>query len=160
MQQNYNVIAKGEYAYKQTSELLHIERFLVVRKRGRRWLLLDCNNLSESVLTGMKLSILQFDARGNELGESIAEIKGTSFKHGKFILKHAVALAGGCVDVRVKVLCVEYGNLSYRLGKEDVYPVFERPTRRKKLSKKEISAKTGGKRTDARIPFVLSARCF
>lgn len=92
----------------------------------------------------MKLSILQFDARGNELGESIAEIKGTSFKHGKFILKHAVALAGGCVDVRVKVLCVEYGNLSYRLGKEDVYPVFERPTRRKKLSKKEISAKTGG----------------
>lgn len=143
MQQHYNVIAKGEYAYKQTSDFLHIERFLIIRKRGRRWLLLDCDNLSESELTGLTLSVQQFDPRGNELGERVAKIKKISFKHGKFILKYAVALDGGCVDVRIKVLCVEYGNISYRLGKEDVYAVFERPTNWKKLTKKEISKKTG-----------------
>ncbi len=143
MQQHYNVIAKGEYAYEQTSDFLHIERFLIVRKRGRRWLLLDCNNLSKSELTGLTLSVRQFDPRGNELGEKVAKIKKTSFKHGKFLLKYAVALDNGCVDVRVKVLCAEYGNISYRLGKEGVYSVFERPTNWKKLTKKELSAKTG-----------------
>lgn len=143
MQQHYNVIAKGEYAYKQTSDFLHIERFIIVRKRGRRWLLLDCNNLSESELTGLTLSVQQFDPRGNELGEKVAKIKKISFKHGKFILKYAVALDGRCADVRIKVLCAEYGNISYRLGKEDVYAVFERPTNWKKLTKKEISGKTG-----------------
>lgn len=141
--QHYNVIAKGEYAYKQTSDFLHIERFLIVRKRGRRWLLLDCNNLSESELTGLTLSVRQFDPRGNELGEKVAKIKKISFKNGKFILKYAVALDNGCVDVRVKVLCAEYGNISYRLGEEGVYAVFDRPTTWKKLTKKEISAKTG-----------------
>lgn len=143
MQQNYNVIAKGEYAYKQTSDFLHVERFLIVRKRGRRWLLLDCNNLSEAALTGLKLSIEQFDTRGNAIGERIAEIKKIAFKQGKFILKRAVALENGCVDVRVNVLCAEYGNISYRLGCEGTYTVFERPTKWKKLTKQEIVDKTG-----------------
>ena len=143
MQQNYNVISKGEYAHEQTNDFLHVERFLIIRKRARRLLLLDFNNLSQETLTGLQLSIEQFDARGNFLGEVVDEIKKTSFKSGKFILKRAIALERGCMDVRVKIMRAQYGNYAYCLGETGTYAVFERNKKWKKLKEDAIEEKTG-----------------
>lgn len=141
--QNYSVIAKGEYSHKQTNEFLHIERFLIVRRKKRRFLLLDANNLANETLTAIKLQIEQLDSRGNFLGETTDEVKKTSFKKGKFILKRAIELAHNCVDVRVKVIYAEYGNYVYRLGDEGTYVTYEKAKKWRKLDEATVQMKTG-----------------
>ena len=77
---SYSVISKGEYSYKQTNEFLLIDRFLIIRKKSRRFLLLNFNNLRNETLTGLTLQIDQFDAHGNPLGAANKTIKDLAFK--------------------------------------------------------------------------------
>lgn len=142
MVRDYSVISKGKYEYKQTSEFLKIERFLIVRKKKRRMLLLDLENTSEETLTALKLQVEQFDVRGKDLGPTTFELK-TSYKQGKFILKKAIELHHSCIDFRVKVVYAEYGNYVYRLGDEDTYVTYEKKKKRKKLNDSAIRKKTG-----------------
>lgn len=142
MVRDYNVISKGKYEYKQTNEFLQINRFLIVRKKKRRMLLLDMENISEETLTAMKLQIEQFDVRGKDLGPTTFEMK-TSYKKGAFILKNAIELHHSCIDFRVKVVYAEYGNYVYRLGEEDTYVTYEKQKKRKKLSDAAVRKKTG-----------------
>lgn len=142
MIRDYNVISKGKYEYKQTNEFLHINRFLIVRKKKRRMLLLDMENISNETLTAVKLQIEQFDVRGKDLGPVTFDMK-TSYKQGAFILKKAIALHHSCIDFRVKVVAAEYGNYVYRLGSEDTYITYEKKKKRKKLQDSAIRKKTG-----------------
>ena len=60
---NYGVIAKGEYLHKQSNEFLHVDRYLILRRKAKRYLLLDFENLHTETLSGMTLQIDQLDAR-------------------------------------------------------------------------------------------------
>ncbi len=139
----FNVIAKGNYQYAQTSELLKIERFLILRKRKRRMLLLDLRNDADEPITGFCLRVEQFDARGNALGTTESTVKKVSFRKGGFILKKPIALHPACLDFRVEILQVECGDFCYRLGEEGVYATYEKKKKRLKLDEAAIARKAG-----------------
>ena len=140
---NYSIIAKGIYSYKQTNEFLPVERFLIIRKKSRRFLLLDFDNRRDEKLTGLTLQIEQFDVRGNELGIVNAIVKDLSVKKGKFILKQKIELHHSCIDFRVKIVTAEYGNYVYRLGADDTFVTYERKKRKAKIDDTEISHELG-----------------
>ncbi len=159
---NFNVIAKGEYPYKQTSEFLHVRRFLIVRKKSRRFLLLDLENRKDEVLTALTLQVEQFDVRGNSLGSVTKNFKDLSFRKGKFIFKKNIELHRSCIDCQVRVACAEYGNYSYRLGEDDVFVTYEKKQKRKAVNTDELKNELGeeGFSTAKRrygIPVFLSA---
>ncbi|MBQ8322333.1 MAG: leucine-rich repeat protein [Clostridia bacterium] len=161
---NFNVIAKGEYTYKQTNEFLTVERFLIVRKKSRRFLLLDMTNRLNEKLTGLILQIDQFDVRGKSLGAVNAEFKNLSIKSGKFIFKENIELHHSCIDFRVKIVSAEYGNYAYRLGADDVYVTYERKKKRRPIDTEEIkkelgeeSVKTNSRRFPAPVAAAICA---
>lgn len=140
---NYSVISKGEYSYKQTNEFLLIERFLIIRKRSRRFLLLNFNNRRKETLTGLTLQIDQFDAHGNPLGAANKTLKDLDFKNGKFILKNSVELHRSCIDFRAKIVRAEYGNFAYCLGDNDVYVTYEKRKKKQPIDKESIQKEVG-----------------
>ena len=156
---NFNVIAKGEYKYKQTNEFLTVERFLIIRKKSRRYLLLDMHNRLEEKLTGLTLQIDQFDVRGKDLGAVNAEFKNLSIKNGKFIFKENIELHHSCIDFRVKIVSAVYGNYAYRLGADDVYVTYEKKKKRRLVDKEEIKKEVGEegvKSTSRRFPIPVT----
>jgi hypothetical protein len=76
---NYGVIAKGEYLHKQSNEFLHVDRYLILRRKNKRYLLLDFENLHAGALTGMTLQIDQLDARGHSLGFNNVDFSALNF---------------------------------------------------------------------------------
>lgn len=143
MIQNFHVITKGAYEHEQTNERLHIERFLIVRKRKRRFLLLDVNNRSKETMSALKLQIEQFDGRGNALGTSVMEFKRLEVKSGKSILKKQIELYSTCLDFKVKILYAKYGNYFYCYGEEGNYVTYEKSAITKRLSDAEIARRAG-----------------
>ena len=123
---NFNVVNKGEYQHKQTSEALLISRFLILRGKHCRYLLLEMNNKKENALTGLGLQIDQFDARGNSLGVVDVAFNKVSAGKGKFILKEKIRLHHACADFFVKIVYAEYGEYKYRLGKNGEYSIYDK----------------------------------
>lgn len=158
---NFSIIAKGKYSHKQTSELLEITRYLIIRKKKGRVLLLDMNNRSEENLTAMELRIEQFDARGNSLGTATVKLDGLSIAKGEFVLKKEISVHRACIDFRVKVLAVEYGNYVYHLGSADTFVTYEKEVVRPSVDRKKMRKKLGNrnflaKRRKFAIPLFVS----
>ena len=142
---NYNVIAKGKYTHKQTSDVLKIERFLIVRRKKSRLLLLDVNNCAEENLTGLLLQIDQFDVRGKSLGSIQTSMKDLSQKPGAFVLKKEIEIHRSCIDFHVQVISAEYGNYVYRLGENDTYVTYDKPEKKENVDRKAIRRKLGNR---------------
>ena len=140
---NFNVVNKGEYKHKQTSGALHVSRFLILRGKHCRYLLLDFNNKKEGVLTGVGLQIDQFDARGNALGTVDVSFENLNAKSGKFILKEKIKLHHACTDFFVKVVYAEYGEYKFRLGKSGEYSVYDKKEIITPVPRNSVKKETG-----------------
>lgn len=140
---SFSVVSKGEYTYKQTNEYLSVERYLIIRKKGRRYLLLNFNNKLSDNLTAVTLQIDQFDARGNFLGVVNAEFGDLAFGQGKFVLKEDVEIHRACMDFKVKILRAEYGDFVYRLGENQIYTAYEKKEVKKPVNRKAIERQVG-----------------
>lgn len=159
---DFNVIAKGNYTHKQTNEFLHVDRFLIVRKKKGRVLLLNLNNLSEEKLTGLRLQIDQFDVRGKSLGFTTVELDDLAVEHGEYVLKKEIAVHRACIDFRVQVLLAEYGNFAYRLGDNDTYITYEKPLEKSTVNRAKMRKRMGNRNFTIRerrfgIPLFVSA---
>ena len=143
MNKDYSIISKGVYEHKQTNEFLHINKFIIMRKKAGRYLLLELENLHAEALTGMSFQIDQLDARGNSLGFVNANFNDVSFGTGEFILKEKIKLNASCLEVRIKVLKAEYGNLVYRLGANDTFATIEEKKKKKDINRKAVVKEVG-----------------
>ena len=140
---NFNVVNKGEYKHKQTSEALHLSRFIILRGKHCRYLLLDLENKKQNVLTGMVLQIDQYDARGNALGTFDVAFDNLEASQGKFVLKEKIKMHHACTDFFVKVIRAEYGEYKFYLGKNGEYSVYEKKQIKTPVSKESVKKETG-----------------
>ena len=140
---NYGVIAKGEYLHKQSNEFLHVDRYLILRRKAKRYLLLDFENLHTETLSGMTLQIDQLDARGHSLGFINVEFNALNFPKGKFILKEKIKVHGACLDFKVKILRAEYGECVYHLGDNNTFATLEKKKVNKPIDRKTAEKEVG-----------------
>lgn len=140
---NYGVIAKGEYLHKQSNEFLHVDRYLILRRKAKRYLLLDFENLHTETLSGMTLQIDQLDARGHSLGFINVEFNALNFPKGKFILKEKIKVHGACLDFKVKILRAEYGECVYHLGDNNTFATLEKKKINKPIDRKTAEKEVG-----------------
>ncbi len=143
MNKDYTIISKGNYTHKQTSEFLQVNRFIVIRKKTGRYLLLELNNLHKDVLTSVSFQIDQIDARGNSLGSVNATLNDLSVENGKFVLKEGIKLHRACLDVRVIVLKAKYGDLVYNLGNNETFAIIEKKEKREPINRKKVEKEVG-----------------
>ena len=125
MQSNYSVIFKGDYEHKQTSDLLNITRYIIVRQKRSRYLILEMNNLNSESLAELKLQIDEYDARGNFLGAFDFSFEKLNIKSGVFVFQEKILLNSACADFFVKITSAKYGKVDYRLGDKGSYSVFD-----------------------------------
>lgn len=143
MQHNYSVVTKGIYERKQTSEFLEITRYMIVRKRHKRYLLLELNNKNTESLTALSLQIDQYDARGNSLGVINVNFDEMSIKQGEFILKEKIELHRACFDFFIKITISEYGKYRYCLGENGTYSVLREKVEKKPVSRESVKKQVG-----------------
>ena len=143
MNKDYSIVSKGIYTHKQTNEFLHINRFIVMRKKSGRHLILELTNLHKDALTGVSLQIDQIDARGNSLGFVSASFNNLSFQNGTFVLKEEIKLHHACLDIRVKVLKAKYGDLVYSLGNNETFATIEKKEKREPANLKKVKKAVG-----------------
>ena len=105
---NYSVVNKGDYLHKQTSNKVCVSRFIIIRKRQKRFVVLELENKRFASLTGLTLQIDQYNGKGHYLGVTNVKVENLN-KKGKFILEERIELHRACPDVFVKVLVAEYG---------------------------------------------------
>ena len=139
----FNVVNKGEYTHKQTSGALHVSRFLILRGRQCRYLLLEFLNNKDNILTGVGLQIEQYDARGNALGIVDVSYSDLSVKSGKFVLKEKIKVHHACFDFYVKVVYAEYGEYKFLLGKSGEYSLYDKKQYNKPVSQSLVKKETG-----------------
>ncbi|MBE5733339.1 MAG: hypothetical protein E7353_10000 [Clostridiales bacterium] len=122
---NFTIISKGEYNHKQTSDQLGIARYMIIRKKQRRYLLLDLENKNTDHLTAISIQGDQYDEEGNFLGVINVSVDGLDKPSGRFILKERIDLHKDCADVFVKIVNAEYGYYKYCLDENGNYSVLD-----------------------------------
>lgn len=147
---NFSVISKGHYTHQQTSEVIHIERFLIVKKKKHRVLLLNINNRINEILTGLHLQIDQFDVRGKNLGSVQVEYTEMNVLPGAHVLKKEIEIHRSCIDFHVQVIAAKYSNYVYRLGDHDTYVTYEKPEEKIAFNRKAMRKKMKNRNFDSR----------
>jgi hypothetical protein len=89
---NFNVVNKGEYLRKQTSENVCVSRFIIVRKRQKRFLVLELENKRAEALTSLNLQIDQFNGKGSYLATKNVTVEKLNKAKGKFVLQVRIEL--------------------------------------------------------------------
>ncbi len=140
---NFTIVSKGEYNHKQTSDLLRIVRYMIIRKKQKRFLLLDMENKNPDKLTALWIQGDQYDEKGNFLGVINVTMTDLEAENGRFLLKEHILLHEDCTDVFVKIAVAEYGDYQYRLDENGNYSVYETETPKEKVPFKEVSKETG-----------------
>ncbi len=139
---NYSVVNKGDYAHKQTSNKVCVSRFIIIRKRQKRFVVLELENKRFDSLTGLTLQIDQYNGKGNFLGVANVNVKNLN-KKGKFILEERIELHRACTDVFVKVLVAEYGEYRFCLDEGGSFATYNKKARNPKLNESEITKAVG-----------------
>ena len=129
----YNVVNKGEYVRVQTSENVSVCKFIIIRRKQKRYLLLELENKRKEPLTALNLQIDQFNGKGDYLTTKNVEVAKISKMRGKFILKERIELDRVCTDFFAKVIMAEYGPYRFCLDENGNYTVYNDQRKEEKV---------------------------
>ena len=123
-----SIISKGKYALPQSDQLISVREYMFVRgKDGRKQLILRLNNDRNEVCDGFSLTVYQYDAKGNLLGEEQfeSEDKKTYKAGAPFALEKIFKVKEKCTEVRVNVLWASFGDYTYQVEASGVNVIYE-----------------------------------
>lgn len=161
MMQGQEVLAKGRYRFPQPAGLVNIGQYIVLRKGGKKLLLLRLVNERNERLSGLSLKLTQYDANGRELKTSRADFRPDAAPNAAFIPGGGIELDEKCEDFKASVLSAEYGRYSYSPEQGGVRVAFAAETGRAPFDLAAAKRKMGGKQRSVKArKFRFSAAIF
>ena len=91
--QDCNVIAKGSYSKFRFNDFVSVRQYLLIREKGRKYLILKLSNDATETVTSLKLVVEQLDVRGACIETSRVEWKVNGKAGEKFVPKDKLAKA-------------------------------------------------------------------
>ena len=109
-----DVISKGKYVYPPCDPQLYADKFVFLRENGKKYLLLQWENLRDEVLTGLDFTLECFGISSSKICEKRVPI-GNLNASGKssFVLDYKIEVPENCVQFKIHVNRERYGEFSY-----------------------------------------------
>lgn len=140
--QDCNVIAKGSYSEFRFNEFVSVRQYLLIREKGKKFLIMKLSNDASETVTGLKLEVEQLDVRGNCLEKNKVEWTDIVGKAGeKFIPPHKIPLRETCMEVKIRLVGATYGDYTYAVKSNELVVTYEKA---EKKARKDYSYKTEG----------------
>jgi hypothetical protein len=156
-------LEKGYYSHRQYDGVLQVKQFMLIRKNGKRCLLLRFVNGTAFEINSMEFAITQRNSAGK-----VIETKRVRFTDLKIPSKEiyaadeGIAVSEACVDFTVKVLYVVSGRYKYTfkgaraLSHYDVRGYSEsEPCWQSGAKQKVVSQKTAQRRLSGAVAILL-----
>lgn len=140
--QDCNVIAKGSYSKFRFNDFVSVRQYLLIREKGRKYLILKLSNDATETVTSLKLVVEQLDVRGACIETSRVEWEVNGKAGEKFVPKDKLALREGCVEVKIHLVGATYGDYTYAVKSNELVVTYGK---KQAQEKKDYSAKTSGK---------------
>lgn len=156
--QDCNVIAKGSYSKFRFNDFVSVRQYLLIREKGKKYLILKLANDAKETVTGLKLVVEQLDVRGTCIETNRIEWTDINGKAGeKFVPKDKLPLREHCVEVKIHLTGATYGDYTYAVKSNELVVTYEQ---KRLVEEKDYSQKTAGKTAVSaqrkfKIPFVI-----
>lgn len=121
------IVSKGFYTHPGIPNFVSAKQYVVIKKGLENQLFFRFENPKNETLTALSFSVDCYDADGNavktvKIEQQALKVKGRSC----FVVNSPIALEPECVDFKVSIHCVSYGDYCYVVHGNDVEVVFEK----------------------------------
>ena len=150
--QSCSVIAKGSYSDFRFNDFVSVRQYLLIREKGRKYLILKLLNQGAETVTALKLVVEQIDVRGKSIATSRVEWSGLQGKAGEaFVPQDKIPLKENCMEVKINLVGAVYGDYTYSVKSNQLVVTYDK---KPCVNDKDYSQHTGGQK------IVLSERKF
>ena len=141
------IISKGYYVHPQSTDVLSVKQYIILQRHGKKQLLLRMENHRNESVTALSFFVLQYDAKGNLIGRERVDLKDAYLKANAVgSLPRFIPLKAKCVNFRVEIASVAYGNYVY-VPKDEGWQIrYEKAERETPVDMENISERMNGKR--------------
>lgn len=109
-----DILSKGLYVHSQVSDLVCVKQYIIAKFKNKKALFLRFVNEREETATAMTLRIRQYNVRGEFICAETIEVKHLKAAPGsEFTVKNPMIVKDACVDFRVDIINVAYGDYTY-----------------------------------------------
>ena len=109
-----DILSKGTYVHSQVADLVCVKQYIVAKFKNKKALFLRFSNDREEIATAMTLRIRQYDVRGEFICAETIEVKHLKVApHADFTVKNPMIIKDSCIDFRVDIINVSYGDYTY-----------------------------------------------
>lgn len=109
-----DIISKGLYVHSQVADLVSVKQYIIAKFKNKKALFLRFLNDRDEIATAMTLRIRQYDVRGEFISAETIDVKHLNVEpHSEFTVKNPMIIKDSCVDFRVDIINVAYGDYTY-----------------------------------------------
>ncbi len=125
--QDYHVISKGIYNDFKFNDFVSVKQYLLVKEKNKKYLLLKFGNDAKETVSGLRLTVKEFDVRGNCVGAKKVVWDGVNGKAGcKFLGKEKILLDDSCVEVKICLDSAVFGDYVYSVKGKELVVTYQR----------------------------------
>ena len=156
--ENQNIIDKGFYNHQQQMDSMNLKQYIIVRKDGKKCLLLRFFNASNLRVNAMELVLTQKNLEGETIDTSAVSLDGIDVHPGEtFTASEGIILNDKCADFTVTVNCLISGGYRYFDKSGRMIPHYDPNLGQKKKPKKYGVISVNRKRFDSNpLPAVIA----
>ena len=133
----YNIIDKGFYNRPQGERKVKLKQYIIVRRDGKKCLLLRFLNESELVVSGMEFVLTQIGADGEVIDNSVVHLNEIKLRPDEtYTSREGIVIDDGCVDFTVEIRTVISGGYKYCLSDGQMLARYDRRLGQRKKTKK------------------------
>ena len=139
------IISKGFYTYPGIPNFVGVKQYIMVRSGKENHLFFRFENPKNDRLTAISFSVDCYDSEGRII--KTAKIEQTNLKikgHSCFVVSKPVVVDGGCVDFKVSINSVAYGDFCYITHGNEIEVLYEKQNNDKEVDRVPFLHKLGG----------------
>ena len=134
---DYKIIDKGFYNHPQAPDRVKLKQYIIVRKEGKKCLLLRFFNELKITVTALEFVLTQKDANGEVIDNSVVNLKDIKLRSGDmFTADCGIVINEKCVDFTVEIKSMVSGGYKYCDANGKMLVRYDRRLDQKKKNKK------------------------
>ncbi|MBR6782539.1 MAG: leucine-rich repeat domain-containing protein [Clostridia bacterium] len=139
------IIAKGAYTAPQFEELVSVKQFIMLRRKGAKYLLLRLHNDRAERADTVCFKVKQYDVKGSLIATETVVKRNLSIEGGEdATLNGPIKLNRACIDFTVEMVYAEYGDYTYRLHDGALSASYENRSDTPPVDKEQLSKQMHG----------------
>lgn len=139
------IISKGFYSHAGIPNFVSVQQYIVIKKGKKRHLFLRFNNPRDERISSISFSVERYDYSGNLIGSTKVDksnLKANS--RSNFVVDRPVVMEDGCVDFKVIIHSVTYGDYKYVTHGDEIQVLYEKQEKNKEFDNLPFLKRMGG----------------